>query len=278
MPLTDLLGRVDLKALIAVRPRSFEDVVRILIAYVRAACTILLAPERYLSLGYYIPGIREVHLRFDGFVARVRPKTDDITSITLSREPGVVKWFRPQRGDVVVDVGAHIGAYALRAAASGARVLAIEPNPLTAGALRRNLELNKFGSVKVEELAVGAEHGTSILSTSLIASTSSSLVNVFGNSPYRVSVVPLDRIVDPWARGQINWLKVDVEGYEVEVLKGARSALMKCSRVIIEVGKSNIEACSRLLTNTGFKVIERLDLGSVEYWLLESQRDRVIGY
>jgi FkbM family methyltransferase len=65
-------------------------------------------------------------------------------------------------GDLVVDIGANMGSYTMLASKiRGARTIAVEPDPDTAPALRRNIEVNAIGDrVRVAEAALGAMEGT----------------------------------------------------------------------------------------------------------------------
>ena len=75
---------------------------------------------------------RSLHVRCDGIVFAIRPDTGDLGMAALSVDPQpVTRFFRPKAGDTVVDVGANIGGYGLRAALIAKRVIVIEPERLT---------------------------------------------------------------------------------------------------------------------------------------------------
>src|SRR5690349_8071483 len=68
-----------------------------------------------------------------------------------------------EEGSVFVDVGAHVGYYSLLAATQvgpSGKVIAVEPNPPTIQRLRRNLQLNTFTNVAVEEVACADKEQT----------------------------------------------------------------------------------------------------------------------
>jgi FkbM family methyltransferase len=126
-------------------------------------------------------------------------------------------------GDVVVDVGANVGLYAIAAArrvGPAGRVIAYEPDAGNAALLRRNLALNSVRHVvDVREVAVGGEHGE----LPFLSDRQQSRFDPAGSS--RVRVVALD---DEHER--LALLKIDVEGFEYAVLEGARSMLADESR------------------------------------------------
>lgn len=135
-------------------------------------------------------------------------------------------------GDVVVDVGAHVGYYALHAAAlvgPAGRVHAFEPVPANARRLHENVALNGFENVVVNEAAVSAEAGRRAFGVVEIPGESGwgSLL-VAGqerSAEVEVEVVTLDsyaRTAEPQGAALV---KVDVQGNEMDVLAGARDLL-----------------------------------------------------
>lgn len=127
----------------------------------------------------------------------------------------VISHFSP--GKVLVDVGANIGAYAIRAAKQGMSVYAFEPSPANRAFLRRNFDLNPGveRNITVVEDALGDADATGTLSDDGL---SSRLESADG---YTVSIRTLDSFKLP----QIDLMKVDVEGYELNVLSGAKETL-----------------------------------------------------
>jgi FkbM family methyltransferase len=133
----------------------------------------------------------------------------------------VLHFLRP--GHVFYDVGANIGSYTLLAAAAGAKVHAIEPSPGTAVALRRNIEANSLSKrVDVHECALGAKPGTARLSRG--TDTTNHIMAEGESAKFTDSVVvrTLDSIFEP---DSVGFVKIDVEGFESEVLSGAVLAL-----------------------------------------------------
>jgi len=122
-----------------------------------------------------------------------------------------------REGDTFVDVGANIGLYTLPAAAKKARVVAVEPSAKNRGRLEENLALNGLTSVKIEACALGEIEGE----MAFCDDDALAHVEIAGDGP-KVPVKRLDAILPG---GEIALLKVDVEGFELAVFRGAEIAM-----------------------------------------------------
>ena len=137
-----------------------------------------------------------------------------------------------RQGDVVVDVGANIGFITLAAAGmvgDAGRVYAIEPNPRTFRYLRSNVRLNEYRNVVLMCCAVGAASGHARMSDSPL----DDINRVLPDGPVRVRLGTLDEILMDEKR-DIRLLKVDVEGYEMAVFRGAPETLKRTQVVYFE--------------------------------------------
>jgi FkbM family methyltransferase len=129
-------------------------------------------------------------------------------------------------GDVFVDVGANIGFYTLIAARRGAQVEAFEPTDEAAGCCERSLAVNHLHAT-VHRAACGAEPGTTRFTTGL------DIKNHVTTGPgIDVPVVTLDQAligVEP----TLAMFKVDAEGHDLDVLRGAMGAIERLKPVIL---------------------------------------------
>lgn len=166
-------------------------------------------------------------------------------------------------GDVVFDLGAHQGLYTLammQRVGAGGRVVAFEPCPASFRVLRRNLDLNpERARVVLEPLAVAGTSGTTELWVDEADLTSSSLTSRAGR-PVRVETVSLD---DYCARTGLRprHLKIDVEGAELDVLRGAEALLRSTPglRLHLEVHAApglDLEELARFLRERGFSLTD----------------------
>jgi len=134
-------------------------------------------------------------------------------------------------GMIVFDVGANIGVYSLLSAkyvGEHGAVHAFEPTPETFARLRTNVKLNKFTWVHLNQLAVAEKTGTSTLNLyEQNAMNSLARQDWVGKSLGQtvVETISLNEYVKAKGLTRIDLLKVDVEGAELAVLKGARHLL-----------------------------------------------------
>lgn len=133
------------------------------------------------------------------------------------------------KNDVFVDVGANIGLMsiyaALKVGAEG-RVIAFEPNPNTKNLLVENLELNKIHNVRVEGMALSSESKNSkIYDRWDINRGGASLIKPANPThSYDIQETTFTEYFNP--EQEIKLIKIDVEGYELEVLKGAKTFIL----------------------------------------------------
>jgi FkbM family methyltransferase len=180
-------------------------------------------------------------------------------------------------GDVVLDVGANIGfltVLAARMVGPAGRVVAFEPVPGNAQLVRRNAALNRQAQVQVVQAAVSDQEGTATLV--LARYVGGAALEGADRPPdacgeLSVPVVTLDGWLAANAGrlpGPVRLVKVDVEGAEAAVLRGA-DALLRGQRplVLLEVdaaaaaaAEAKYEACRALLAGHGYRV-ERLPEG-----------------
>jgi FkbM family methyltransferase len=140
-------------------------------------------------------------------------------------------------GGVFLDVGAHVGHWALRLASKASRVIAVEANPETASTLRRNLAINDIGNVDVVRLAAWDEVTSLKLwdPSGQEAGGSTRVLPTGGAGGSQaddgiVTAAPLDSVLADEPR--IDLVKLDVEGADIHALKGMAVTLARCRPVL----------------------------------------------
>lgn len=163
-------------------------------------------------------------VRSDGLYWEIPPNFGE-AAVGLLQHEAKVKDFLMQHfkaGRTFVDVGANVGGYSVRAAAFDMKVYAFEPNPHNLKLLQRNIEINKV-TVDVLPFALGSKPQKARLQPQ------GGVSRIVKDEGIEVEMRTLDSFDLPAA----DLLKIDVEGYELEVVKGARETLRKYRPVLM---------------------------------------------
>ena len=167
----------------------------------------------------------------------------------------VLKLLRP--GSTFIDVGANIGDFSLLAASvtgSAGRVLAFEPEATNCCLIKRNIELNGYKNIEVFQLALSDSNGEA----SLYLGDRCDYHSLLKDQPERkagviaVKTRTLDSFLEEFGQDRVDMIKVDVEGAELKVLRGAREMLRRNPNVVIllelhpRMGVNPAEVCDFL--------------------------------
>lgn len=162
------------------------------------------------------------------------------------------------------DIGANVGPYTMVALVNGMRVIAIEPGYANYAAMCRNLALNNMLGGPVFALcgAVGAQAGfawfeyTDLRPGAASHELSQNAAPRWGHHQQ----VFLQRMDDLMGLAEGPWyLKIDVDGFELDVLTGAATMLREESLkgIILEMNGATEKPCTDLLAASGWKLAER---------------------
>ncbi len=144
-------------------------------------------------------------------------------------------------GDAAYDVGANIGIYSIamaKAVGTAGKVVAFEPEVESVKRLKENAELNHLSNVKVVEKALGRKNGTANLYIGKTTGNFSLVKSYEENLDHQsIDLVSGDMFVEQNQLPIPKAVKIDVEGYEYEVLLGLKKTLMdaKCKVICCEV-------------------------------------------
>jgi len=180
-------------------------------------------------------------------------------------------FYTPQAGDTVIDIGANIGMFAiyLEWIVRGVTIHCFEPGHETFRQLQRNIEINWLGNlVHPYNCAIADRDGTATLAPG------QSLVRALvprgqtARSPgEKVRTIDMNSAFEVAGVKEVDLLKIDVEGSEVEIMHGAQAgAWQKVRRVVAEVHE-NVrpgahQAVTSELIKAGFRIIREFDLPS----------------
>jgi FkbM family methyltransferase len=159
-----------------------------------------------------------------------------------------------KRGDVVWDIGANDGFFSLIASrlvgASGC-VCAYEPLPRNVAILRRHVALNHAGNVHVSALAISSSPG----SARFRAGAHPAMGSLADGGEIEVATDTVDGLIDRCGMPPPNFIKMDIEGGEVEALRGADRCLRTYRPIILLAahGAARYDECLSILTGHGYR-------------------------
>ncbi|WP_447978449.1 FkbM family methyltransferase [Candidatus Nitrospira bockiana] len=200
------------------------------------------------------------------------------------KELSFLRYHLIRQGDIVFDVGGHHGWNALifsRLVGLQGKVFTFEPNPKNVEIIRRNISLNGCTNITVANVAVGPRAQEAV-----VANRSNTVVKpnkveerYWPEDCRRKSVdrgieVKMESL-DGYARQYHicpHLLKVDVEGYEIEVLRGARSILSRKPKLCLEI--HHPDALARYGTSVG-DLFDVIAMNEYKLWLQIDNEDIV---
>jgi len=169
-----------------------------------------------------------------------------------------------KEGDVVFDIGAHVGFYTLLASAlvgPRGKVFAFEPVPRNLFYLREHLRMNHITNVTVIEAAVSSSSGQTFFDEGL----TDQMGRISTQGRLQVNTVCLEDLV---SRGELpcpDHMKIDVEGGEMSVFLGARSVLAKAHPTVFLAthGRAQHQQCCEFLRSLQYQ-LQAIGARSVE--------------
>lgn len=132
-------------------------------------------------------------------------------------------------GAVTFDIGANIGLTAVLAAQRAQKVYAFEPGPATFKNLKRTIEANKLdGIVEAVNVALGAAEGQLSFFNDATSGSASHLITdatLARESATTVPVTTVDAFCTQHGIDRLDFMKIDIEGFEIDALAGARQTI-----------------------------------------------------
>lgn len=207
--------------------------------------------RRSASTGEVVIDFGEVKLSLDRGRAELIPYLEIWHEHSYDSAPG----FSVDQPDCVVDVGANVGVFALYQAIrkKAKRIISFEPAPTVFPRLITNLKLNGISNVQPLNTAVGDSCGTVRFIERPMSINCRVVRNEEEKGFVEIPCVTLDWVLSHIPK--IDLLKVDVEGFETEVFKGAEETLRRTERIVVELtGDRNRKEVDDVLRLSGFEL------------------------
>lgn len=159
----------------------------------------------------------------------------------------------------IVDIGACRGYYSLLSAKlmlDKGKIFSLEPEPSNCKWLLRSITANNYSSICVLQMAVSNKNGHTKLYKSNVSGRHSIIAKNTKRDSIEVKTIKLDTFIKKHNINEINIIKIDVEGADIEVLEGAREYLKKCNQthILMDIHKVDRKKIFNLLTKYGFKI------------------------
>lgn len=185
--------------------------------------------DKYSELPVNIGGVEYTIASDDSYLKQIR----------YGFEPEMVKLFRVLASDseTTLDIGANIGCTAILFSELSSRVYAFEPSPTTFAFLEKNLASSEAENVFAHNLGLGEEAIESTLTYAPDNRSGGFVSNQIkveaGHRIEKISIRLLDDVAESFNIKAIDFIKIDVEGFEGAVLRGARQTLMANKPVVV---------------------------------------------
>jgi FkbM family methyltransferase len=183
--------------------------------------------------------VREVRVNIGGKNYTMTSDDDYLGHIEKGFEPDMVKLFRAVAGDsdVILDIGANIGCTALLFGELARNVYAFEPSQTTFAFLERNISMSGLKNVFPQNMGLGADPGEYPLTFASSNRSGGFVSNQTqanaGHTVEKIVIRRLDEVLKALNVSRVDFIKIDVEGFEGHVLRGATQTLATYRPVVV---------------------------------------------
>jgi FkbM family methyltransferase len=186
-----------------------------------------------------LPNAKEVSVKIGDRHCRIKSDDNYLDHIRGTFEPHMIELFRnlADSSQVILDIGANIGCTAILFGDMAQQVHAFEPSPTTYAYLRQNLQSNGTGNVTMHNVGLGAEEATTTITfapNNRSGGFVSDLTKADANHvSEQIEIRTMDDVVAKLALRALDFIKIDVEGFEGNVLRGAGATLDRYRPVVV---------------------------------------------
>ena len=233
--------------------------------------------------GYLLQGSGlsvRIHLKRSQYTVPFFAKSN--VALTLFVNPDVIDRAEEfvydflKSGDTLIDVGANIGcvtAAGSLAVGDSGRVFSIEPHPQTFLHLQQTVQINHCTNVICLNVALGADAGI-VRFTDEKRKDDNNRVSLDNSEGMQVPCVTLASLIEEHRLARVAMLKIDVEGFEMHVLRGAESVLNRVDCLYVEV----LEHTLQKFGSSGAQLIGLLRSHGFTCYHFKDDRSNVVAF
>ncbi len=184
-------------------------------------------------------------------------------------EPFLLQWLQPKAGEVFVDIGAHLGKHAIavsKLVGNQGQVIAMEAIPANFNLLKKNIEHNIVKNIVAFNFAAwNSKCNLVFLKGSTSANANLNRYD-YGYGSIKVQAERPDKLLlDNLGLKRVDWVKIDVEGAEYEVLLGLEETLSRFKPTLfVEVWSQNMSKVKALLKKHNYRVERISEFGEAQ--------------
>jgi len=186
-----------------------------------------------------------------------RAKTLDFLFFSKFYEPETTRFLMNTKGGTFIDVGSHIGRFALIGSKRFKKVLAFEPHPSNFKSLQRNVEINSIKNIKLVQEAVSDKPG-SLKIGEIGINTGATQISESGTIIIKAN--NLDNTLKKYSvkSNEVDLIMIDAEGYELNVLMGC-TRLLKMGKPTLIIECFDLPKVREFLRKYGYENVKQLD-------------------
>ncbi|MCK5685061.1 FkbM family methyltransferase [bacterium] len=184
--------------------------------------------------------IKEVSVDIGGKKYIITSDDSYLDYIKSGFEPEMVKLFKTLITDckIILDIGANIGCTAILFSDLGEKVYAFEPSQTTFAFLEKNILHSGKKNIFPQNIGLGEKFSESILTIAPTNRSGAFILKEMKSSNIgfveeKIIIRQLDEIVENLEPGKIDFIKIDVEGFEGNVIRGAKQTLEKNRPIVV---------------------------------------------
>ncbi len=184
-------------------------------------------------------GDRTIATNIGGRACQITSDDDYLEHIQGEFEPEMVKLFRSliNKEQVILDVGANIGCTAILFGDLGKQVFGFEPSPTTFSYLQKNLQAAGCANVNPVNFGLGKENGSFELTFAKSNRSGGFVSNLTkasqGHQVEKIRIVQGDDYIKETGLQHIDFIKIDVEGFEKNVMEGLAQTIQRDKPVVV---------------------------------------------